>query len=41
MMVEKYRGVSQEILSGMGFSIDIAQAVEEQNDEKKVCAAGS
>lgn len=35
-MVEKYRGIIQEIYNGMGFSIDIAQAIEEQGDEKKV-----
>lgn len=36
IMAEKYRGIVQEIHAGMGFSMDIAQAVEGQDDEKKV-----
>lgn len=36
IMTEKFRSIVQEIHTGMGFSIDIAQAIEEQGDEKKV-----
>ena len=28
LMMEKYRSVTQEVFSAMGFSIDIAQAVD-------------
>eukprot|EP00026_Physarum_polycephalum_P007983 Phypoly_transcript_08056.p1 GENE.Phypoly_transcript_08056~~Phypoly_transcript_08056.p1 ORF type:complete len:232 (-),score=56.16 Phypoly_transcript_08056:190-885(-) len=35
-MVDKYRVILQEINNGMGFSIDIAQAIEEQGDEKRL-----
>ena len=39
-MVDKYRGILQEIHTGMGFTMDIAQAIAEaieegQSDEKK------